>query len=109
MYNGKVKWKSARMESLKMTPRDFFLSGVTLKVACCGRHLNVISVSVVGSLAAAAAILMNKTLKFRDGRRRGRPKVFYQLCSGRDWTELLRLGRKRLSSRDAFEGSEGTN
>ena len=34
----------------------------------CGRHLNVISVSVVGSLAAAAAILMNKTLKFRDGR-----------------------------------------
>ena len=75
----------------------------------CGRHLNVISVSVVGSLAAAAAILMNKTLKFRDGRRRGRPEVVYQLCSGRDWTELWRLGRKRLSSRDAFEGSEGTN
>ena len=73
----------------------------------CGRHLNVISVSVVGSLAAA--ILMNKTLKFRDGRRRGRPKVVYQLCSGRDWTELSGLGRKRLSSRDAFEGSEGTN
>ena len=75
----------------------------------CGRHLNVISVSGVGSLAAAAAILMNKTLKFRDGRRRGRPKVVYQLCSGRDWTELSGLGRKRLSSRDAFEGSEGTN